>query len=300
MINICGGGETMLPSNIVDYVRELLEEGHYVMVVSNCTIDERCKAFSALPPHLTSHLFIKVSYHYMELKKRGLLERFFANIKLMHKSGISFTLEATPSDELIPYIEEMKQVALENLGAINHMTVGRDETKTGNLPILTQMSDADYFKTWNVFDSELFRIKFSIFNVKRKEFCYAGKWNFILNLETGEMQPCYNSPIRRNILDEPDKPINFIAVGNNCPQYHCWNGHAFLGFGAIPSLNTPTFADQRNRVCTDGSEWLYPEMKAFMSSRLNESNREYNALERLIANLRWKHRMASINKRRKK
>ena len=35
---------------------------------------------------------------------------------------------------------------------------------------------------WKEFDSPLFEYKLSTFNVKRKEFCYAGAWMFTMNL----------------------------------------------------------------------------------------------------------------------
>ena len=69
------------------------------------------------------------------MKKRGLLGHFFNNVKRMRDIGCSFTLETTPSDELIPYIEEMQHVARENVGAICHVTVARDERHPEMLPI---------------------------------------------------------------------------------------------------------------------------------------------------------------------
>ena len=41
LINFCGGGETLLPPEIVKYIRVLLEEGHYIMIVTNATVSKR-------------------------------------------------------------------------------------------------------------------------------------------------------------------------------------------------------------------------------------------------------------------
>lgn len=284
LINMCGGGETLLPPLVIDYIRELLEEGHYVMVVTNASLTKRMEALSKLPKNLLTRLFFKFSYHYLELKKRGLLEHFFENIRLVRDAGASFTLEATPSDELIPYIDEMKKASLENVGAVCHVTVARNEAAEGNLPILTNMTDENYQKTWNQFNSEFFNYKFSIFNKKRKEFCYAGDWSFVLNVGTGKMRQCYSSYFEQNIIEDPTIPIRFLAVGNNCSQYHCYNGHAFLCLGDIPEHKCPTYATIRNRVCQDGSEWLKPEMKCFMQSRLYESNEEYSEIKKIYVN----------------
>ncbi|MCD8295938.1 MAG: radical SAM protein [Prevotella sp.] len=277
LINFCGGGETLLPPEVLGYVKVLLEEGHYVMVVTNATLSKRFDEIASMPPELTKRLFFKFSYHYMELKERKLLDVFFRNVKLARDVGCSFTLEITPSDELVPYINELTELALKEVGAMPHVTVARDERSPNVLPILTSMPDDEYVKTWSVFDSELFRYKKSIFNVKRKEFCYAGDWSFIVNLGTGVMSQCYSSYTHHNIFDDPTKPIPFCAIGANCGQHHCYNGHAFLVLGDIPELETPTYGDLRNRICIDGTEWLKPEMKSFMNTHLWETNEEYSA-----------------------
>jgi len=264
-----------LPPEVVEYVEALLREGHYVMIVTNATISKRFDEFATFPAELTKRLFFKFSYHYLQLKERGLLDTFFRNVKKMRDIGCSFTLEITPSDELIPYISECAELAVKQVGALPHVTVARDERVPGKLPILTNLSDEEYVKTWSVFDSELFRYKKEIFNVKRREFCYAGDWSFWLNLGNGNMSQCYCSYRTVNILDNPDKPIPFHAIGNNCSQEHCYNGHAFLVLGNIPELSAPTYGELRNRVCRDGSEWLKPEMKRFMDTHLWETNAEY-------------------------
>ena len=202
----------------------------------------------------------------------------------MRDSGASFTLEATPNDELIPYIEEMQQVAINHVGAVNHVTVGRDERVPGALPILTSMSREDYKKTWSVFHSEFFDYKMSIFGHKRNEFCYAGAWSLYLNLATGNAQQCYRSYFSQNIFKDLSRPIIWRPVGNGCKEVHCYNGHAFLVLGLIPELNCPNYGELRNRICDDGSEWLQPAMKSFMSTKLFESNKQYNKVEKFVTN----------------
>lgn len=281
LINFCGGGETLLPEKTIDYIRVLLEEGHYVMVVTNASVSKRFEQIAAFPADLMKRLFFKFSYHYIELKKRNRLDTFFSNVKRMRDAGASFTIEATPSDELIPYIDEMKEVCLQNLGAINHVTVARDERQVGELPILTSHTREEYRRIWSTFKSEFFDFKESIFGQKRTEFCYAGDWSIYVNIGTGMMTQCYCSYYQHNIFDHPERPIPFHAIGHKCGQLHCYNGHAFLALGDIPELTTPTYAALRNRVCIDGSEWLKPEMKSFMSTKLIESNEEYSVWEKI-------------------
>lgn len=146
------------------------------------------------------------------------------------------------------------------------------------------MNREDYKKTWSVFKSEFFDYKMSIFGVKRKEFCYAGAWSFYLNLATGVASQCYCSFFRQNIFENLSKPIKFKPIGNNCKLEHCYNGHAFLVLGLIPELKAPTYGEIRNRKCLDGTEWLRPEMKAFMNTKLFDSNKEYSSFGKFCAN----------------
>lgn len=280
MINFCGGGETLLPPEMPQYIEALLAEGHYVMVVTNATVDKAFDEIEKFPKEYLERLFFKFSYHYLELKKRNLFDRFFHNIRRMREAGASFTLEATPSDELIPFINEMKALAIKEVGAVNHVTVARDEHDLSVIPILTKMSPEEYRKTWSTFNSEFFDYKFSVFTKKRTEFCYAGDWTLFYNMGTGELHQCYRSLFSQNIMDDVNKPIIFKAIGHHCQQPHCYNAHAFLTFGAIPEHEAPTYAAIRNRVCQDGSEWLKPRMKAFMEERLKYANEEYSAAKK--------------------
>ncbi len=275
MINLCGGGETLLPPEMPQYIKALLAEGHYVMVVTNATVDRAFDEIEKFPKEYLERLFFKFSYHYMELKEKRLFDRFFNNVRKMRDAGASFTLEATPSDELIPYIDEMKELAIKEVGAVNHVTVARDEHDLGVIPILTKMTPEEYKKTWSTFKSEFFDYKFSVFTKKRTEFCYAGDWTLFFNMGNGELYQCYSSLYSQNIMDDVTKPINFKAIGHHCQQPHCYNAHAFLTFGAIPEHVAPTYATIRNRVCVDGTEWLQPRMKAFMEQRLKYANSEY-------------------------
>ena len=281
MFNLCGGGETLLPPEMPDYIRALLDEGHYVMVVTNAMVDRSFDIMEEWPKEILERLFFKFSYHFLELKKRNLFNRFFRNIKRMRDAGASFTLEATPSDELVPYINEMKAQSLEEVGAWCHVTVPRSERDMFEIPILSKMTPKDFYETWKVFDSPLFEYKFSVFSQKRKEFCYAGDWTLWLDMGAGWLSQCYCSLYGQKIFDNLDAPITFKPIGHFCRLPHCFNAHAFLTFGAIPEHESPTYAVMRNRICQDGTEWLQPKMKEFMGQKLRQSNKELSMIGKL-------------------
>lgn len=275
LINLCAGGETLLSDDIVPLIEELLKEGHYVMVVTNGSFKKRFKQIVEIQKDLLERLFFKFSFHYLELIRLNLMEQFFSNINLVRNAGCSFTLEVTPSDELISHIDDVIKISNEKLGAPCQITIARDD-RTKGIEILSEHNFEDYKKIWSKFNSDLFDYKKDIFYKKRKEFCYAGDWSIYLNLSTGDVFQCYNSRVIDNIYKDINKPIKFEAIGANCPMAHCYNGHAYLALGDIPELDAPTYSKLRNRIDENGNEWLSEKMKFFMEQKLYENNIEYN------------------------
>lgn len=271
--NLCADGETMLHPQLINLVKELTRAGHYVDIITNGSLT---KKFDELVNSLTteeqSRLMVKFSFHYIQLKEKNLLNTFLENVNKINESGISYTVEITPHDELIGYIEEIKRFSLQNFGALPHITVARD-SRTREIAILTKYSREDYKKIWGQFDSTLFDFKISTFNNKQKGFCYAGDWSIYLDLETGKYRQCNVGMELGNICD--DEPMNYQAIGR-CALPHCFNGHAYLALGDIPELTGPTYAQERDRECEDGTRWLKENCRAFFSSKLYETNECYS------------------------
>jgi pyruvate-formate lyase-activating enzyme len=294
LFNICAGGETLLSDEVIPYVKAILENGHYVGVVTNGILTHRFQELIKLPLELRERLFIKFSYHFLELRAKNLTKTFFNNVKLMKDNSISYTVEITPSDELIPYINEIKKEAMEYTGALPHITVARVNTDD-TIPHLSKYSFDKYKKIWSEFESDLFDFKTSIFYHKINEFCYSGDWVLYLDAVNGSYRQCYWGKPLGNLYT--DKKIKYLATGNNCLQPHCFNGHAFIALGVVPSIGNETnYARLRNRKCKDGSEFLTPKMKEFMSNKLIENNKEYSALKKYIANYKTRRREKSKQK----
>ena len=271
LVNMCGGGETMLPPQIVDITRCLLEAGHYVMIVTNGTISKRFDEILSLDKKLLKHLFFKFSFQYLELKRTNLFDTFFDNVRKVKESPASLTVELTTCDELVPHIPDIKKICMENLGALCHLTIARDETKP-SIPRLSKFSEKQARKIWGDFDSAMFDFKLPLFEKKRKEFCYAGMWSYCIDFGTGEMNPCYRCGVVQNIFEDIDAPIKQCPIGNRCPNPHCWNNHSFLGLGDIPGFPAPRYAEIRDRICTDGTHWLKPDFQNIFNQRLDENN----------------------------
>lgn len=284
LINLTGNGETMLQPEIVSLTRELLKEGHYVEIVTNGTITKYVNDILKFPDELLSHLFFKISFHYEELKKRRMLNIFFENVVAIKRSMASFTLELMAYDGIEQDIEDIKKICLDKVGAICHATIGRND-KRKDKALLSEHSIEEFSSIWESLESPMTQFKLGVIGKKRKEFCYAGAWSLFVNMYTGESQPCYWQPYNQNIFENPEKPIKFCPVGHTCTQPYCTNAHAHMTWGIIPELDTPHYADMRNRKCLDGSEWLNSECKLFFSSKLKNQNTEYNTLQKTVHDL---------------
>ena len=121
----------------------------------------------------------------------------------------------------------------------------------------------------------MFSFKLSTFLVKRKEYCYAGKWSYILDIGKGVLRQCYSNNLQQNIFENM-KLIKIKSVGRKCLEPHCYNSHAFLTWGDIPRLKAPYYYEMRNRIQSDEKEWLNPYMKEFCSHKLKENNNKFN------------------------
>ncbi len=283
LVNICGLGETLLPEYAVDLTIRMLENGHFVSVVTNGTITNRIRVLSQLKPELKERLFFKVSFHFLELERSGLTETFFENIRMIKNSGCAFSVELTVNDETVPRISEVQALCEKELDAQCHIIESRDNLN--GLLRLTKMDVKDHQQAWRVFQSPLFEFQQTIWMKKRHEFCYAGDWICSLDVASGRLIPCFGGGnMLQNIFEDPEEPIHFCAIGKNCQWEHCYAAYVLLTTGAIPELNTPTYASFRDRVCSDGTTWLTPTVREFFSSKLCESNEEYPEGKKLYIN----------------
>ena len=281
--SICGSGETTLQKGLEDIVYQILLQGHYVNITTNGTVTGRIRAILDRAAPFTERLHFAFSFHYLELKQRNLVDTFFENIELVRNAGASFMVQFNLCDEYIPYLEEMKELCVRHTGAMPQIAATRKEGEgLKKIELLTARSEEEYRRLGEEFDSPLFGFTMKNFNVKRKEFCYAGDWTAILDLSTGIMRRCYSSYLYQDIFKDPEEKIRFLAMGNCCGSPFCMNSSHFMSLGVIPSLETPSYAELRDRP---EAGWYTSGMKRFLSSKLGESSEEYSPAQKRISNL---------------
>ena len=282
LFSICGAGETFVPDYLIDIVYVLLENGHYVNVTTNGTLTNKIHKLETIPYEWRCRLHISFSFHYLELKRTNRLDAFFDNINYVKGLGCSILVQVNLCDEYIPVIKEIQDICIDRVGAKPQLAATRKEySLSKKIELMTENSDEEYVNNGKSFESPLFDFTMKNFNVKRKEFCYAGAWAYTLNFKTGVLKRCYASCIHQNIFKDTEKPLINCAVGNRCGSLFCLNSSHFMSLGTIPTVDTPTYADLRDRA---NANWMTPAFKSFVSKRLYDNNRQYGKLRKIFSN----------------
>ena len=271
-MNFCADGETLLTKDIDQYIYALVKEGHYAEIVTNMTVTPVIDKILSWDAELLKQIEFKCSFHYLELKEKGLLEKFAENVNKVWRAGASANIEITPSDELVPYIEEVKNFSMKHFGALPQLSIARND-RTKEIAYLTSMPMDNYDKIWSQFDSDFWKFKKTIFGKKQTAYCYAGMWSYYVDLTTGIAFQCYCGRIIGNLFEDPTKPLPNAPIGH-CRIAHCYNGHMLLTLGLIPKEIQTRYGDIRDRTKIDGTHWLQPQLKAFFNTRCFENNEQ--------------------------
>ena len=257
-INICSDGETLIHERMPKIVKMMLEEGHYVMILTNGILAKRIEECLSFDKELLRRLFFKISFHYEELYSKNLLEVEFDNIRKIKESPCSLTVEYITTDMTLEQIEELKSLCISKLGVLPQINMPRDERKH-NLGVVSKLSWKNYVNKWNNnISSEFFKFRQQFFGRRYKEFCYTGMRQLWVDMETGNSRQCYHTPVIQNFMT--CKKIICPAVGYTCPEAHCYVAHSHMTLGIVPyPMNTEyktTYDVIRNRICSDGYRYL--------------------------------------------
>lgn len=283
-ISICGAGETLIPPEMPNIIKAILAEGHYVNITTNGTLKNRFEEILKFPKEYLERLHFSFSFHYIELKRTNNIKVFFENIKKLKSKDCSFLIQVNLCDEYIPYLEEIKKECIENVGELPQIAATRNEYEK-KITLMTKKTEKEYYEIGSEFNSPLFEFTMKNFNAKRNEFCYAGDWSFLLDLSNGEARKCYSSVYSENIFKDINKPIKFEAIGNNCKSKFCVNSSHFMSLGIIPNIETPTYAELRNR---ENANWYSQKMLKFLSHKLIDNNRQYSCIRKIKSNMKYR------------
>ncbi|MCQ2229180.1 MAG: radical SAM protein [Bacteroidales bacterium] len=299
LISITGSGETLIPKELPDVVREILRQGHFVNITTNGTLKVAMQKLLDATEGMHDRLHFSFSFHVRELQEKNLLEAFWENVDRVKQSGCSILLQINLSDEYWDCWEEVKQMSLEHVGALPQVALTRDESNN-TYKIMTRHSEAEYIAKAREMNSPLFECTLENFMVKRTEYCYAGMWSAKLDICSGEMSACYGHGRKQNIFEDLEKPIVFEPVGKHCPFKYCFNSSHFISQGIIPELMPQTsYGDLRNRA---EAGWQTDAMREFLSKQFEDTNKQLTEEEKerydgIYRRLEMKNRIASMPKK---
>lgn len=217
-------------------------------------------------------------------KRLNLIETFFENVKFIKKIGSSMLVQLNLCDDYLPYLDEIKKICKENIGAYPQIAANRKESYgLKKVQLYTDMSEEEYVSKGREFESELFEYTMQNFNVKRKEFCYAGERSGTLDLDTGALRKCYGDTKPQMIFENPTEPIKFEAIGKYCRSSFCFNSSHFMSLGVIDNGDCRTYCGLRDRP---EAGWFNETVKYALSRKLSETNGPYSIINKCKINIK--------------
>lgn len=276
---IVGDGETLMPDYIIDLIFAIIDEGHYVTVLTNGTISKKIQDIvNRLEVENKKDKFcFQFSLHYFELVKANLLDKFFDNIHYTQEHGISFVVKTVLGEEFnAENAKEFIELTKEKIGGVPQVSIARNDSSMEK-NICTNLTDEEYFAMGDLFESELFELDKSELQVRREEFCYAGLWVFFVNFTTGICTECLgNRDNSFNFFENLDKPLTLYPVGRRCKMKYCQCCN-FQAWGLIPERTVPTNKDIYDR---EGTKWLTDSFIEVFSTKLFETNKVFSEKEK--------------------
>lgn len=295
IICICGGGETLLPKETVPLIKGFLKEGHVVDLVSNLTLNHRIDELLETPREDLERLILKASFHYIELKRLNKLDDYFNNFNRLIKAGASGSPILTVCKEYIPLLDEIKQLCLDKINDLPHVTAEIDDFNTS-------MKPKDFYNDDFVamikekFNSEIFETFSNLLKISPSEhFCYTGEWNFVIDSRTGDFRKCFYAPVEQNVFKNLDKPIIFEPIGYNCPKPNCALNYNWCSMGIMPSLKIKNYSQILFRPNTYNKEILKLLDFKFSDFRHEYTNKEKEKISQNVA-----RKFAKLQKTKKK
>lgn len=291
-----GDGETLLPADITDIVCGLIEEGHYVTVITNGTITERIKEIveRLKARALVSHLEFSLSLHYLELKRLGLLLTFAENVRYLKENQVSVRLNFILGPSVLDMADEVKAYCKESLGMKTSVGIARKDVNGAN-ELLADCPEEEYFRIGDGFESYHFEQQKQSYlqrcrRPEEKKFCYAGEWSFCLDLTAGLYTQCTGiNRVAYHFFERIDEPLRLDAVGKTCKAPYC-----ACGFAECHNLIPEGCGYGReNDPLNEELRWITDEMRSAKFADLSLTNDEYTEEQKErcdLANMEYEYK----------
>ena len=222
-----------------DYTNQLicglLNSGHMVIISTNMTCTRQIRMLIGACAQKTRHLLFMASLHYNEILRLGLDEEFFDNLRFVRVNGASWQMRMCFAPEYVSKMDEIKRRCLREVGQIpifSRYRASCECERTSIMPILdSYMPDVG---------EPLYWLQKKLVDVKRTEFCWAGRYSMVLDLSNGSIRKCIAQPIEGNLFSYSCGG-DIEPVGKSCQSQWCSCGSQFLSWGLIPELQAQSY-----------------------------------------------------------
>ena len=285
-ITVIGAGETLIPPEVVPFVKGLLHLGHVVELVTNNTLNQRIDELLDTPREDIGRLIVKCSLHWKELKRLHKVEDYFNNIKRIIAAGASSYPFLVICDEYMNELDEIIDICKRELGAVPQCSPcvtaeTRADFLKGGVAMTSPACTPAFVKEIDKkFHSKLFEqsVRFLDVDVKRV-FCYAGKWSLGVGMGDGVMCKCHNVGIPGNFFENIEEPYIGEPVGCECGIASCCLQYGFYALGLIPEIpEVPTYTEM---VCGGREHLFSEEVKALMNVKIGDSEEALSDEEKM-------------------
>ena len=289
-IIVIGRGETLIPKEVIPFVHGLLDMGHYVEVVTNLSLTQKIEELLKTSKENLNRLLVKGSLHWTELKRLHIVDQYFENMKKVIAAGASGLPFFVVSKEYLPYLEEIRDTCLNELGALPQCSPclkyddHADFFRFGKIQTEPECTEEFVRKIDEMFHSKIFDLCVTFLSIDpQKIFCYAGKWSFVVDMDTGALGKCHNKGTAQNFYDL-NSPISLEPIACFCGISTCALQYDFVAQGLIPEiLNLPNYGEllespkliQKN--FTDAMRFKYSDMYEVL-----DRNEEFSIISEIV------------------
>lgn len=202
-ISFTGGEPTLVP-NFIDACKAITKK-HYISFNSNL-IAPNIKDF-ADEINSSRVLHIHASFHYDELLKRDLVQRFIKNYNYLKERGFNIYAEAVAYPTLKIHLDKVKKIAEVNSIDLSFA------------PFYGKYNDTIYPESYTVSELELFKISKSEIScfAQKENLCNAGNTAAVV-FSNGNVYPCHQIKTKIGNIYEG---INFNSEVIKCPAKKC-------------------------------------------------------------------------------
>lgn len=239
-IIVIGNGETLIPPEVVPFIKGLLKQGHIIEVATNLTLNDRVNELLQTDKKDIERLVMRPSFHFHELKRLNKLDDFFSNLNKFYKAGASCIPFMVICKDYMNDLDEIRNLFLDRFGSLPQVTptLAYDEEtdiKRGGL-VKCDPEITPEFKQLikEKFNSNVFELCCDYLDVDPKTvFCRAGECGFCVTLDNGNVQRCHACPPEFSMFENIKRKIELGPIGNNCCINTCAMQYQFIAQGFL-------------------------------------------------------------------